>query len=274
MSKAIVLDGATGTTLWKMAGNNNPVWRYNIENPEIVYNMHKEYIDAGSEIILTNTFSANRLSLKTYERSVEEVVREGVKIAKRAALGTNVKVFLDVGPLTILLEPYGDLEEDEAREIYEEQIGAGMMEKPDGIFLETFMDIELMKIAVSVAKQYNVPVFSTMTFEAVGKTLMGNSVETIIEELTDLKVDGIGLNCSLGPKAAIPVIKRFVEGTNIPVIFKPNAGLPTGNSSETDAKEFANEVNEAIKMGVSYVGGCCGSNPQFIKELRLLVDKD
>lgn len=276
MGKAILLDGATGTMLWKMAGNNIPVWRYNIENPEIVYNMHKEYINAGSQIIFSNTFSANRDALKRYDRSVNDVVSEGVRIAKEAVKGTNTKVFLDVGPLTVLLEPYGDLEEDEALEIYEEQIGAGMKMHPDGIQLETFMDVELMKIAVRVAKKYDVPVFSTMTFEAVGKTLMGNSVETIVEELTELGVDGMGLNCSLGPKAAIPVIKRFLENTDKPVIFKPNAGLPTSPNNEpteADALIFANDVYEAVKMGVGYVGGCCGSNPTYIKKLKELIEK-
>lgn len=277
MKKITLLDGAVGTSLWNKAELKGlekvPVWKYNIENPEIVEELCKEYADAGAEIVLTNTFGANGPSVKRSSNyTVEEVVKSGVRITKNALKGSGVKTMLAIGPLSMLLEPYGDLTEDEAREIFERQIGAGMEEKPDMILLQTFMDIEMMRIATTVAKEYSVPVLCSMTFEKVGKTLMGNSVQDVIDVLSPLKIDGIGLNCSLGPDLAVPVIKEFVGKTDIPLIFKPNAGKPILNTDGTsttvfDPKTFADDIEPVLSI-VDYVGGCCGSDPSYIRELR------
>jgi 5-methyltetrahydrofolate--homocysteine methyltransferase len=273
--KITLLDGATGTSLWEKASEQVAVWRYNLEQPEIVSEVHKEYIEAGSQIIYSNTFSVNATSIKNYDHTVEEVVAAGVRIAKEAAAGTDVKVALDVGPLTVLLEPYGDLEEDECEEIYEQIIRAGMAEGPDCIILETFMDVEMLRIAATVAKRYDVPVFCTMTFEKKGRTMMGNRVEEIVETLEDVGVDAIGMNCSLGPEAAIPIIEEFAQYTKLPLIFKPNAGLPVQNEDGTEsapysAKDFAQDVKPVLDK-VAYVGGCCGSDPEYIRELRKII---
>ncbi len=270
--KVYLLDGASGTCLWDKAQKNIPVWRFNIENPDIVVELHKEYIAAGSDIIFTNTFSANREAVEKSVYTVAQVVKAGVKLAKKAAEGTDVKVALDIGPLTELLEPYGDLEEDDAIEIYREQIGAGMSENPDLIVCETFMDIEMLKIAVGVANEYDVPVFCTMSFDKNGKTIMGNSVADMVEGLSDLRVAAIGLNCSLGPDLALPVIAQFKEHTDLPLIFKPNAGVQTVKDGKTvtefDVDSFVSNVIPAIEHGALYLGGCCGSSPEYIKTIK------
>lgn len=269
----VLLDGAVGTSIWEKTEDKLPVWIYNIKNPAVVKELAEEYIEAGSKIILSNTFGANGPAVsRSSDYTVKEVVSAGVRIAKEAAAGTDVKVALSIGPLSQLIEPYGDMTEEEAQEIYEEMIGAGMEEKPDLIMLQTFMDMEMMRIAASTAKQFKVPVFCTMTFEKVGKTMMGNSVEDVIETLTPLGIDAIGMNCSLGPDLALPIIREFSEKTNLPLVFKPNAGKPilsADGSTETpyDAEHFANEIAPALKYA-TYIGGCCGSNASYIKKLK------
>lgn len=275
--RIILMDGAGGTTLWSLAEAKgyakDPVWKYNVEHPDLVREMAQQYIDSGSQVILTNTFGANGPAVsRSSGYSVEEVVSAGVRIAKEAAAGTGVKVALDIGPLSMLMEPYGDLTEEEAEEIFRVQIGAGMAERPDLVVLETFMDLEMMKVAAKVAKSFDVPVLCTMTFEARGRTMMGNSVEDIVEELTDLGVDGVGLNCSLGPVDALPIIRDFAGKTDLPLVFKPNAGKPVlGDDgrevSPYSAGMFAEEIAPVLDI-VTYLGGCCGSNPDYIRVLN------
>ncbi len=276
--RVILLDGSVGTALWKMTNLTDEVWNFNITKPEVVLKLHKDYIEAGSKIITTNTFSANKMSLSKSEYNVEQVVREAVKIAKKAVSGTDTKVALDIGPLTELLEPYGDLTEEECEEIYTEIIDSGMKESPDLIFLETFMDIEMLKIAAKVANKYDVPLFCSMTFEPIGKTIMGNSVQDMINELKDLKVVAIGMNCSLEPEASLPVIKTFRELTDMPLIFKPNAGKPQYNdgefTSKTDEEVFAQSILPAVKIGNIHIGGCCGTDPNYIKRMAELFSEN
>ena len=267
-----LLDGALGTSLWEKAEDTVPVWRYNIENPGIVKELHSEYIAAGSKMILTNTFGANAGAVAHSPYTVKEVVSRGVKLAKEAAEGTDVKVALSIGPLSVLLEPYGDLTEEEAAAIYEEQIGAGMAEGADSIILETFMDVNMMAVAVNVAKKYSVPVFCMMTFEKAGKTMMGQSVQDVLDVLIPMGIDGIGLNCSLGPDLAIPIMEEFHEKTDLPLLFKPNAGPPVTDANGIvttayDANTFVNDVLPAVGF-VSYIGGCCGTNPSYIQCLH------
>jgi len=276
-----LLDGAGGTMLWNMAEEKgyakDPVWKYNVDHPELVKKLAENYIDAGSQIIYTNTFGANCHAVaRSSDYTVEQVVSAGVRIAKEAVAGTGVKVALDVGPLSMMMEPYGDLTEEEVEEIYREQIGAGMSEDPDFIVLETFMDLEMLKVAVSVAKSYGVPVLCTMTFEARGRTMMGNRVEDIAEELSDLGVDGVGINCSLGPVDAVPIIREFAEHTDLPLVFKPNAGKPVlaedgSVISPYSAKDFADDVASVLDL-VTYLGGCCGSDPDYIRELKKTIE--
>lgn len=276
-SNLVLMDGAVGTSLWEKTEDKVPVWRYNVENPGIVTELHKEYIEAGSKIILANTFGANSGAVGRTDYSVEKIVREGVILAKDAVKGTDVKVALSVGPLSVLLEPYGDLEEEEAEAIFEEQIGSGMKEHPDLIFLQTFMDLHMMEVAVKVAKKYDVPVFSAMTFEKVGKTMMGQSVKDTVETLAPLGIDAIGMNCSLGPDLAVHIIKEFKNYTDLPLVFKPNAGKPILSADGTattaySADIFVEDILPAVDL-VTYIGGCCGSNASYIQALSKALGK-
>ena len=272
-----LLDGAFGTSLWHYADEagvkNDPVWKYNIEHPEFVERLTKAYYDAGSQIIQCNTFGANGPAIKrSSDYAPADVVSAAVRIAKKALAGTDARIAISFGPLSMLLEPYGDLEEDECYEIYDEVISAGIKEGADIVMLESFMDKEMMKIAATAAKKHGVPVFCSMTFEKAGKTMMGNSVQDVIDTLTPVGIDAIGMNCSLGPEQALPIIKEFSEKTDLPLIFKPNAGKPILNSDGTSsapisAQEFAQLVKPSFEY-VSYIGGCCGSDPSFITEIK------
>lgn len=277
MTKKITLmDGAVGTTLWELADargiKREPVWKYNMEHPELVTQLAKEYADAGAEIILANTMAANRPAVEgASEYDPAEVVRRGVKLVKEALEGNSAKTCLAIGPLSTLLEPLGPLKKKDAEMYFGEMIDAGMEEKPDYIYLQTFLDLEMMKLAVKQAVKYNVPVFATMTFEKHGKTLMGNTVEKIIKELVPLGISGIGMNCSLGPELSMPIIKQFAENTDMPIVFKPNAGMPAVQDDgtmkvETTAEEFADEIEPALEF-VDYVGGCCNCNADFVRTL-------
>ena len=281
--KITLLDGAVGTELWAKAEKNGwkkePVWKYNIDHPEIVAELAREYADAGSDIILSNTFGANAPSVqKSSSYSVSEVVSAGVKIAKEAVGGRGIRVGLDAGPLSELMEPYGDLTEEEVAEIYAEMFEAGVGAGADLIFLETFIDLAMLRVAAEEAKKYGVPVFCSLSFERLGKTMMGNSPEDMIEELEPLGVDAIGMNCSLGPELAVPIIRKFAGKTSLPLLFKPNAGLPVMKadgtvSTEYSAKAFVDGIAPALDF-VDYVGGCCGSAPSYIRELAERIGKN
>lgn len=276
MNSVKFLDGALGTSLWEMSNTKGNVWELNMTNQEIVFKLHKMYIEAGSDIIASNTFSVNAMSVKDTNYSVSEVVCEGIKIAKNAVKGTAVKVAFDIGPLTELLEPYGDLTEDECEETYREIIESGIKENPDIIFFETFMDIEMLKIAVSVANKFDIPVFCSMTFEKIGKTIMGNSIDDMLGALSEFNVFAVGLNCSNEPSSLIDVIKSFRTKTNKPLIFKPNAGLPQQKDGKSiyksDIDVFAEDMLPSIKLGEIYIGGCCGTNPSYIQKLKDLCN--
>ena len=273
MSNLTFLDGAFGTRIWDKTGESKPVWMYNILRPDVIREVTEEYVAAGAQIVQANTFGANRISVeKSSDYSVEEVVTAAVRIAKEAVQGTDVKISLSAGPLTEMMDPYGDLEEEEVAEIYDEMFRAGVGEGADLIQLETFMDLEMLRVAATEAKKYGVPVLCTMSFEESGRTMFGNSVEDMAEELGELGVDGIGLNCSLGPDKAVPIMKQFAEATDLPLVFKPNAGLPVmdadGNMVNPYTKEdFAREVAEAVPF-LSYLGGCCGTDPTYIALLK------
>ncbi len=277
-----LMDGAVGTSLWAKAEahgwKKDPVWRYNIEHPEIVAELAVEYADVGAEIILANTFGANGPAVKRSSSfDPADVVALGVRTVREALRGRDVKIALSAGPLTALMEPYGDLTEEEAAGIYRDMLAAGVKEGPDIILLQTFMDLEMLRVAAEEAKRFDLPVFCCLTFERLGKTMMGNSVDDMIETLTPLGVDAVGMNCSLGPDLAIPVIREFAEKTELPLVFKPNAGKPilSADGSTTTAytaEDFAAEIVPALDI-VDYIGGCCGSDPSYIRALAARMGK-
>lgn len=276
-----LMDGAAGTTLWHLADAagipREPVWKYNIEHPELVRELHRRYIDAGSQLIQANTFGANGpVVTKSSPYTVEQVVSAGVRLAKEAVQGTDVIVGLSFGPLSVLLEPFGDLEEDECDAIYTEMIDAGVAAGADCVILEAFMDVEMMRIAAQAAKRHNVPVLCSMTFEGGGRTMMGNTVQQIVDTLTPLSINAIGMNCSLGPAEAMTVIRQFHEATDLPLFFKPNSGKPviTPDGQEIapyTEEHFAQEVAPALEF-VRYIGGCCGCDDTYIRALKRLME--
>lgn len=269
MKRAILLDGAVGTSLWELADkvgvSRDPVWKYNIEHPELVLELHRQMVAAGAEIILANTFGANGPMVERCSSyTVKEVVKKGVELARKAVEGTEVKIAVACGPLFELLEPFGDLEEEEAESIFREQIGSGVEAGADLVMIQTFIDLEMMKIAAKAAKAYHVPVFCTLSFEKAGKTMMGQSVEQACRALEEIGADAVGMNCSLGPELALPVIEEFSRQTKLPLLFKPNAGMP---GQTTDPEVFARLVAPAAEF-VSYIGGCCNCNAEYVKALK------
>ena len=271
MSRITILDGATGTELWKAAEaaglKKAPVWTYNITAPQIVEELHKKYIAAGSRIICTNTFSANIPAVRAEGFNWKDVINAGVAIAKKAS-GENsgVRAALDLGPLFSPLDPFGDTTEEACREIYRSLCGAGAEAGADLIFLETFMDIDMLVIAAEEAKKTGLPLFCSMSFERSGKTLYGASPEEMVKALEEIGPDAIGLNCSYGPADAIPVMQAFKAATDLPLILKPN-------TADLSASEFAEALEPAAEI-ISYMGACCGSDPDYIKALGALKDTE
>jgi len=263
--KITLLDGAMGTALWQMAEENGveraPVWRYNIEHPEFVREMHRRYLAAGTTLISSNTFDINALTAVNSPYSVAEVVSAGARIARECADEFGARVLLSSGPLPKLLKPYGQLSQEECLAAYAEITAAGA-EYADGILFETFLDVEMMKLAVAAAKETSLPVFCSFTFAKRRRTVMGDSIERMLAELTPLGISAIGINCSFGPEDALPVIEEFREKTELPLFLKPNAGVGEGCSAE----QFADKLEPALGY-VSYVGACCGSDESFIREI-------
>ena len=198
-----------------------------------------------------------------------------MEIAHGALDGKDAKIALSVGPLTGLLKPFGNISEEEAVEIFTKQIEAGVKGKPNVIFLQTFMDLKMMQIAARIARKHDIPLFCSFSFVKSAKdkgsrTMMGNSIDDILKGLAEFKPDAVGLNCSLGPEMALPIIEEYSQKTDIPLIFKPNAGKPTlEGGSQFDYDTFAEDIAKAACVpGVKYIGGCCGSNAKYIEALR------
>lgn len=265
--RPILLDGGAGTLLWNMAEERGiekkPTWTYNIEHPEIVEKLHQDYISAGSEMIQTNTFSVNARSVSVLPGySAAEIVTAAVRIALRAAANTKVKVYASFGPTMEMLEPMGELSEAECAGIYNELCGAAAEAGAEMIMLETFMDLRMMKIAAESAINSGLPVICSMTFFAEDKTMAGDSVEEICRVLGELGISGIGMNCSAGPVEALEIIRKFRQYSSLPLYFKPNSGMGVSYNAE----QFAVEIAPAIDF-VSYIGGCCGTDADYIKAI-------
>lgn len=266
-----LLDGAMGTMLQAAGmpvGQLPELW--NIQHPEIVTRIQRAYVEAGSRVIFANTFGANRHKLSGSGHDVEAVISAGIRAAREAAGDEPVRVALDVGPIGQLLEPLGTLSFAEAYDIFREMVTAGERAGADLIVFETMSDLYEAKAAILAAKEHtNLPVWVTMTFEATGRTFVGVTVPAMSMTLTGLGVDALGFNCSLGPKELLPMVEELAHWTNLPLILKPNAGLPdpsTGAYTITP-EEFAEEMVQAAKLGVTIMGGCCGTTPDFIKAL-------
>ena len=268
----IILDGGMGTMLQAAGlpvGQIPELW--NCTQPEKVAKIQRKYVEAGSRVLYTNTFGVNRFKAAGCGCSVAELVEGGVRCARMAAGDRDVKVALDIGPLGQLLEPLGTLRFEDAYEAFREILVSGEQAGADFVIIETMSDLYEVKAAVLAAKENtHLPVWVTMTFEATGRSFLGVTVSSMALTLTGLGVDALGFNCSLGPKELMPLVRELREWTDLPIILKPNAGLPdpaTGEYGITPA-EFATAMEEAPDLGVSMIGGCCGTTPDFIRALR------
>jgi len=271
--RVLISDGAMGTMMQKygMAAGELPE-SLNFTRPEMIERIHREYVEAGSDFVASNTFGANSWKLKDTGYQVEEVICKAVEIARKAGAPF---VALDIAPIGRLMEPTGDLSFEEACSLFAEQIKAGIKAGVDILFFETFTDIYEMKAGVITARELtDLPVFCSVTFQEDGRMLMGTDPMTAVNILQDLGADVIGVNCSLGPAQMVPIVKEMLRYSKLPVIVQPNAGLPRVEDGKTifdvGAEEFTDAMEEMLRAGVSVVGGCCGTTPEYIK---MLVDR-
>ena len=267
-----ILDGAMGTMLQKsgLKLGERPELLC-LSEPNVIKSIHKMYIDAGASIVYANTFGANPLKLNGTDFTAEEVIGAAVNIAKEATCGTDAKVALDIGPLGELLEPAGTLKFEDAYENFKEMMVSGEASGADIIVLETMTDLYEVKAAILAAKENtDLPVIVSMTFEENGRTFTGCSVESFAVFANAIGIDAVGINCSLGPDEIYPLAKKLCENTDIPVFVKPNAGLPDPATGEyyIGPEEFAKSLRKYSDAGVVAVGGCCGTTPEYIKELK------
>ena len=274
----LFFDGGMGTLLQKRGlkmGELPETW--NLERTEDIVEIHSEYFAAGSDIVLTNTFGANALKFHSEEYDLEDVVAAAIVSAKEGAnFGVydfrDVYIALDVGPTGKLLKPLGDLEFEEAYNAFKEVMIYGEEYGADLIHIETMSDTYELKAAVLAAKENTkLPVFATVIFDEKGKLLTGGDVASVVTLLEGLKVDAIGMNCGLGPKQMMPLLKEMRAYTSLPIIVKPNAGLPKQKDGETyyevDPEEFADDLAAMVKEGACVIGGCCGITPEHILKM-------
>ncbi|MGN0606423.1 MAG: homocysteine S-methyltransferase family protein [Oscillospiraceae bacterium] len=264
----VFLDGAMGTMLQASGLELGGIpEELNITNPKLIMDIHKSYADAGSDIIYTNTFGANRYKLKHSKYSVQEIIGKAVENARNACKSSDTLVALDIGPIGQLLEPTGNLSFDEAYDIFKEQIEAG--KDADLIVLETMTDLLEVKAGLLACKENSdKPVLCTMSFEENLRTFTGCSVSSMALTLSGLGADAIGINCSLGPAEFAPIVDEMMKWTNTPIIVKPNAGLPdpVTNLYNVNAEQFGEYMKIFAEKGVKFFGGCCGTTPDYIRE--------
>ena len=269
-TKLIFLDGAMGTQLQANGLELGGIPELlNLSDPELITSVHRSYIRAGSDIVYTNTFGANRYKMAKTGKSINEIIKAAVKNAKKACEGTNSLVALDIGPIGQLLEPTGNLKFEEAYDTFKEQILAGS--EADLIVFETMTDLYELKAGLLAAKENSdLPVFCTMTFEENMRTFTGCCISSMAMTLEGLGADAIGLNCSLGPKEILPIVQELRKYTSLPLIVKPNAGLPDPltNTYDISPSDFLHYMNEVVAAGANILGGCCGTTPEFIKIIK------
>lgn len=270
----ILLDGAMGTMLQQKGMEIGTIPEtLNITKPDWIVDIHKQYIEAGSDIIYANTFGANRYKMEDSGYSVSELIGAAIKNAKEAREGTDTFIALDIGPIGQLLEPTGSLTFEEAYDIFKEEIEAA--KGADIIVIETMTDLMETKAAVLAAKENSdLPVITTMTFEDNMRTFTGCSVSAMCLTLEGLGVDALGVNCSLGPKDLLPIVEEISKWTTLPIVVKANAGLPdpVTNQYNVLADEFACICRKMLQYGVKILGGCCGTTPEYMKELSGMLE--
>lgn len=284
----LFFDGGMGTLLQERGlapGELPETW--NIARPQVIREIHRSYVEAGSDIVLTNTFGANALKFHAEDCSLEQTVKAAVRLVKEAAEEADaasaetscadndkrtVYTALDIGPTGKLLKPMGDLDFEEAYEAFKEVMVWGEEAGADLIHIETMSDTYELKAAVLAAKENtSLPVFATAIFDERRKLLTGADVPAVIALLEGLHVDALGINCGMGPEQMMPVLEEYVKYSSLPIIVKPNAGLPKQRDGQTyydiSPDEFAGYMEKIVSMGACVIGGCCGTTPGHIKAM-------
>ncbi|MCI8810509.1 MAG: dihydropteroate synthase [Oscillibacter sp.] len=274
-NKLFLLDGAMGTVLQQkgLPPGGQPEL-LNLTNPDLIRSVHREYFEAGSQIVYANTFGANALKLEGTGYTGQEVITAGIHLAKAEA-GPGQFVALDIGPLGTLLEPMGSLSFYRACELFADMAVYGEQAGADLAVIETMTDLYETKAALLAVKDFtNLPVLVTMSFDEGGRTFTGCTVASMARTLEGLGADAIGLNCSLGPDRLAPLLKELCENTRLPVIAKPNAGLPDPVDGHYDMgpEAFAEAILPALEAGVTIFGGCCGTSPEYIRQLKRVLE--
>lgn len=281
----VILDGGMGTLLQSQGlCNGESPEKWNITHPDVIVDIHKAYYDAGSQVVSTNTFGANCLKFSPDE--LEAVIKSAIENAKAARNKSKSPgekfIALDIGPLGRLLKPLGDLDFEDAVSVFANTVKLGVKYGVDLIIIETMTDSYETKAALLAAKENSdLPVIVTNAYNEDGKLLTGASPEAMCALIEGMGADALGANCSLGPKQLADIIKKLLACSSIPVVLKPNAGLPKTENGKTVfdvmADEFAQTVKELVDEGVRVVGGCCGTTPEYIlalsKEVEVLKPK-
>ena len=259
--RVLIFDGGMGSEIEKRGLSHFIPEELNITHKADIRAIHESYKDA--DFITTNTFGLNRIKYHG-EYQIQELVDAAIENASIEGKA----VMFDMGPTGAMLKPMGELEFDEAYEAYKEVVLLSK-DKVCGYILETFADLYEMKAAILAVKENsNRPVFATMTFDSSGRTLTGSTPEIVVNTLEGLGVDALGVNCSLGPKELYPIVKRIVAASHLPVLVQPNRGLPTLKNGKTfytlEYSEYEEYIEKYLELGVSVIGGCCGTTPEFI----------
>lgn len=274
----LYFDGGMGTLLQEKGlapGELPETW--NLEHPEVIREIHRRYIEAGSDIVLTNTFGANALKFHDERCSLKEIVESAIDHVKAAIreAGDDRRIYtaLDVGPMGKLLKPMGDLDFETAYEAFREVMVIAEKAGADLIHIETMSDTYELKAAVLAAKENtSLPVFATAIFDERRKLLTGADVPSVVALLEGLRVDALGINCGMGPEQMLPVFEEMLRYSSLPVIVKPNAGLPQQRDGRTCydvlPEEFAYLMKRITNMGASVIGGCCGTTPEHIRAMK------
>ena len=261
-------DGGAGTLLqsWGLSAGEYPE-SWNITKPEKIIEMHRQYLEAGADIITACTFGANRFKFD----NLEEIITAAINNAKTACEGYDAYVALDIGSTGKMLEPLGDLPFEKAVDIYSEIVGIGAKAGADLVLIETMNDSLDAKAAVLASKEScDLPVFVTCVYDEEKKLMTGANPAAMIAMLEGLGADAIGMNCSLGPKQMLEIVPEFAKYAGVPIIVNPNAGLPRSENGKTvfdiDADKFSDIMCEIVRSGATIIGGCCGTTPEHIRK--------
>ncbi len=277
-SKVLVLDGVMGTMLQPTLPPGSCIDMANIEHGELVESLYKQYVKAGTDILSTNTFGANRIKLNEFGfgNRVKEINYKAAKSAKKVG-GNKVKVAGIIGPTGKLVSPLGEFTFSEALQTFAEQTSALAEGGVDLFLLETFADIKEIKAAIIAIKELtDYPILASMTYEDEFKTFTGTDPITAANVLSSLGVDAIGVNCSTGPEPMLEIVGRYAQSIPLPILVEPNAGLPQLKNGKTvfhiTAEHMAEFAEKFVQIGANIVGTCCGSTPEFTSALRKRFD--